>query len=199
MSRWIQTYTGKEFDFFEPRRELIDIADIAHSLPMLARWNAHAKWFYSVGAHSVQVSMRIEAAGGSEHEQLAGLLHDASEAYLSDLPSPIKKQFPDVKAAEENVQEAIFKRFGLPWPMPQIVHDADLACLIVEAQHLFLRTPSWVGQRYKMPDSMLETNDKLHALSKCVTFPNKKSLTQTDEVRELFMRRFIELGGAVNG
>ena len=78
---WLQTYTGIQFWPLDPRPEEIDIQDIAHALSLLCRFNGHCQRFYSVAEHSVHVSTILAPEFG-----LWGLLHDAAEAYLSDIP-----------------------------------------------------------------------------------------------------------------
>ena len=89
----IKTYTGVMFDPLNPDTELIDIVDIAHALSMLCRANGHFKSFYSVGQHSINCMKEAKARGYSEKVQLACLLHDASEAYLSDVTRPVQKEY----------------------------------------------------------------------------------------------------------
>jgi len=87
MNAWIQTISGRKFPLAEPDPNQIDIEDIAHALSMLCRFNGHCTQFYSVAEHSMHVSHEI-----SNDLALAGLLHDAAEAYLGDVPSPLKKE-----------------------------------------------------------------------------------------------------------
>jgi 5'-deoxynucleotidase YfbR-like HD superfamily hydrolase len=82
---WIQTYQGGCFEPFNPHPDQIHIRDIAHALALTCRFTGHCLDFYSVAQHSVMVSQIV-----SHKHALAGLLHDASEAYLTDVASPIK-------------------------------------------------------------------------------------------------------------
>lgn len=111
---WIQTYTGKRFYPLEPDADLICIKDIAHSLSMQCRFNGHTAKFYSVAEHSVKLSREFFCGW---HYKLAALLHDASEAYLSDIPRPIKHE-PSMwfyRVAEKNLQTMIFDKFCPGW------------------------------------------------------------------------------------
>ena len=90
----IMTHRKIMFDPFSPRAEDIHIADIAHSLSLLCRANGHFPHFYSVGQHCVLCMKEAEARGYSRRVQLGCLLHDASEAYLSDVTRPIKPLLP---------------------------------------------------------------------------------------------------------
>src|SRR6266496_3875421 len=81
--------SGKWFNVFNPKPEDVDIRDIAHALSNQCRFTGHTKEFYSVAQHSVLVSTFC-----APEDAAWGLLHDASEAYLSDIASPVKKH-PD--------------------------------------------------------------------------------------------------------
>ena len=107
----IKTYTGVMFDPLNPDTELIDIVDIAHALSMLCRANGHFKSFYSVGQHSINCMKEAKARGYSEKVQLACLLHDASEAYLSDVTRPVKKELPKYLEIEKPLQDAIWAKY----------------------------------------------------------------------------------------
>ncbi len=128
---WIQTFSGKRFWPMQPRAEDIDIRDIAHSLSLQCRFNGHCLAFYSVAEHSVRVSRVLPA-----ELALWGLLHDAAEAYLSDLPRPVKKQIPLFEQAEDRLLELIAGHFKLSWPMPQAVKQADDTLLMTEMRDL---------------------------------------------------------------
>ena len=107
----IMTYTKKMFDPLQPNAELIDIEDIAHALSMLCRANGHFKSFYSVTQHSINCMKEAEARGYSDRIQLACLLHDASEAYLSDVTRPVKAELPRYKEIEAPLQEMIWNKW----------------------------------------------------------------------------------------
>lgn len=123
----------------------IDILDIAHSLSLQCRFNGHSHGFYSVAAHSVLVSDYIERKLTNEgcswpymrRFALAGLLHDASEAYLCDIPRPLKHQeFMDgYRDAEDALLERIFAKYDCAWPMSELIHEADDAILQVEINY----------------------------------------------------------------
>ena len=133
---WIQTYAGKQFWPLAPKPEDLDIVDIAHSLSLQCRFNGHCREFYSVAEHSVRVSEILPP-----DLALWGLLHDAAEAYLSDLPKPIKQLLPAFCEAEDRLLEVILDRFGLTWPLPEEVHEADLRLLATEARDLMAPPP----------------------------------------------------------
>ena len=107
----IKTYTGVMFDPVNPESELIDILDIAHVLSMLCRANGHFRSFYSVGQHCINCAMEAKARGYSKRVQLACLLHDASEAYLSDVTRPVKHELPKYLEIEKPLQESIWQKY----------------------------------------------------------------------------------------
>ena len=138
---WIQTYTGKQFWPMDARPEEVDIQDIAHALSMLCRFNGHCNRFYSVAEHSVHVSNTVKPK-----QALWGLLHDAAEAYLSDLPQPIKRQMPDFGLFEDLLLEVIADRFGLSSPIPPEVKHADAVMLATEKSALMGAEPAPWGE-----------------------------------------------------
>jgi len=128
----ILTAFGNHFDIQNPDPATIDIRDIAHALSHLCRFTGHTRKFYSVAQHSVMVS-RLVPKGLA----LEGLLHDASEAYLGDVSSPLKGLLPDYQRLEKKVQLAIVQRFGLNCSLNlKIIHDADMAALATERRDL---------------------------------------------------------------
>lgn len=120
----IRTYTGKFINVFEPTPDMIDIEDIAHSLSMQCRFGGHLKQFYSVAQHCLTASYY--------EKSLDMLLHDASEAYLLDIPSPIKKRLPDYKKIEDNLMLCIADKFGFEYPLRKEVKEIDVAMLQFE-------------------------------------------------------------------
>lgn len=111
MSEFVYTYSKIKFYPTKPKVEDIYIGDIAHSLSLIARANGHCKYFYSVAQHSINCYREAVARNYSNKVQLACLLHDASEAYLSDIIRPVKKNLPDYLTIEKNLQDTIYKRF----------------------------------------------------------------------------------------
>ncbi len=110
MSR-IMTCSHKMFDPLNPEPELIDIDDIAHALSMLCRANGHFRSFYSVGMHCINCAREAMARGYSQKVQLGCLLHDGSEAYLSDVTRPVKEELPKYLEIEEPLQDAIWLKY----------------------------------------------------------------------------------------
>jgi uncharacterized protein len=130
---WLQTYTGKRYDVAQPLPSSIDVRDIAHHLSLLCRYAGATKRFYSVAEHSVHVAKLVPAK-----HALTALLHDATEAYLCDLPRPVKAFIPGYKALEAVAWDAVAMRFDLPHEIPQCVHDADVLMLYAERRQLLV-------------------------------------------------------------
>jgi hypothetical protein len=128
---WIQTYTGQAFWDFDPRPEEVCIEDIAHALAFQCRYGGHSKRFYSVAEHCYWVSQLC-----SEENAFAGLMHDRTEAYLIDLPRPIKWHLPEYKTLEAVLDIVTAVPFGLAVPMPDEVKQIDNAILACERNQL---------------------------------------------------------------
>ncbi len=131
----IYTYGGGTIEPLNPDPEDITIEAIAHALALQCRWTGHTTRRYSVAEHCVHVSRMVPKA-----QRLDALMHDASEAYLSDLARPIKHA-PGLGSVylevERKLEEAIAVRFGTaPPPMSAEIKDADNAMLWREAKQL---------------------------------------------------------------
>ena len=113
MKNTITTFTGRHFDPMQIRTEDICIEDIAHALSLLCRGGGHLKYFYSVAQHSLNCAAEAKARGWSERLQLACLLHDASEAYLSDIIRPVKANLTGYLEIERRIMEKILEKFNL--------------------------------------------------------------------------------------
>jgi hypothetical protein len=121
---WMQTFTGRQFWPLDPRPDEVFIQDIAHALAHQCRYAGHCRRFYSVAEHSVLLARNVHPK-----HRLWALLHDASEAYLVDLPRPVKRHLPAYVDAERVVMDAICRRFGLTPDIPEAVHEADVRIL----------------------------------------------------------------------
>lgn len=134
---WIQTYTGKQFWPMDPKPEHIDIQDIAHALSNLCRYNGHCQKFYSVAEHSVLVMKAVTRVNRSPGVRLCALLHDASEAYLADVPRPVKPFLTGYKEAELKVELAIAEHFHLPHANEfPVIKEMDTQILVDEVKAL---------------------------------------------------------------
>ena len=130
---WIQTFRRKSFYPANPIVDDIDIEDIAHALSMQCRFAGHTPRFYSVAEHSVHVSRHCPL-----ELRLWGLLHDATEAYLVDVPRPLKPMLKGYVEIENNLMQAVIKRFDLlpAEHMPPAVKAIDNRILFDERAQL---------------------------------------------------------------
>lgn len=110
---WFQTYTGKKFYLLDPQVDDISIIDIAHALSNKCRGGGHTTFFYSVAQHSINIVKYLKQQNAEAKILLAALLHDASEAYVPDVPSPFKPLIRGFKEIENRVQEVIWDAFNL--------------------------------------------------------------------------------------
>jgi hypothetical protein len=156
---WFVTYTGRRFFPLDPRVEDVDIRDIAHSLALQTRWMGHCKTFYSIASHCLacaRIAEKLEQPAVVMHW---ALMHDAAEAYTSDIVRPIKRRLGFVtgnahdtlmtglypyKTFEGNMLRLIAERFDLPWPIPEMVTTIDNRMLVTEALHM----TNYDGERY---------------------------------------------------
>lgn len=158
MKGHIRTISGIYVDILNPKPEMIDIYDIAHALSNMPRFGGHLPVFYSVAEHCLSVCDEV-----FERYQLGALLHDATEAYLLDMPSPIKKLLPDYQKLEDNFNRVIATKFNLEYPFNVQIKQADKFCLEWEWENIMLNG---------------KENVKIYT-------PNK--------AKEMFIEKFIEL------
>ena len=139
MSEYITTYTGKHFEPTNPNPELIRIEDIAHALSMICRGNGHVKTFWSVGQHCICCAREAAARGLSNRIILACLLHDASECYMSDVPTPFKNELPEYQEQEEHLLSMVYEKFlgsDLTEEEQKELKEIDHAMLWYDLEHL---------------------------------------------------------------
>lgn len=190
MAHWIQTYSKRTFRLDGPDHRDVHLGDIAQSLASLCRFNGHTVWSdsrcpYSVAQHSVLVSRIVERITDVHAERYEGLnlplmalLHDAHEAYVGDMATPMKELLGDVwTRIETNAEEAVRIHFQLPVrpsSLP-IVKEADRIALATEARDLLAGGP--IGWTCELPDPAAERIVPVSASA----------------ARELFLNRYWEL------
>lgn len=138
MQEYITTFSKIHFTPLAPKQEDIRIEDIAHALSLMTRANGHFREFYSVAQHCLDCAGVAEAEGRSGREILACLLHDASEAYLSDITRPVKACLGEYRRIEAVLQDAIYEKYipgGLTGREEQIVKRIDDTCLYYEFEY----------------------------------------------------------------
>ena len=147
---WIQTFLGNRFFPMDPRPSDFRIEDIAHALSNLCRYAGHCKSFYSVAQHSVIVSEEVGKT--FDRWTMEGLLHDASEAYLVDVPRPVKHDpaLAGYRQIEKVMESVIAEAFNLTYPWPDIVKLYDDAVLMTERRDLMATPPiPWTTEHHE--------------------------------------------------
>jgi hypothetical protein len=125
----IRTHTGT-FDLDNPT---FNMEDIAHGLAQIPRYNGQSNFPYSVARHSINVArLMLLETGGDPRE---GLMHDGTEAYLSDVPAPFKPKLPDWRAVDAEVDTAMRLHFDIGPKTPEC-KTADFLALFIEAYYL---------------------------------------------------------------
>lgn len=133
----IHTHTGRTVDIGNLREEDVDPVDIAHALACINRYQGHAPQPYSVAQHSV-----LACQMAPQGLRLEALLHDAHEAYVGDVPRPLKLILPDYQDLEARTAATVRRRFGLPEELSPKVEEIDTRLLATEAQTFGM--PWWV-------------------------------------------------------
>lgn len=128
---FIQTLSGKQFDYINSTIDDIDVEDIAGALSNICRFAGHLPEFYSVAQHSVLCSQIVSPEFAFE-----ALMHDAAEAYCQDITAPLKALLPDYRQIEKRTDQLIRLKFGLPLEGSSVVKYADLTMLATERRDL---------------------------------------------------------------
>lgn len=180
---YLQTVSGRFVNPFEPDPEQLDAGDIACALANVCRFGGHCRPFYSVAQHSVIVSELVEARGGDVEDVFAALMHDATEAYLGDMPHPIKHRSPlgaAFRAAEAHLEAVLRERFAIKAEVPEIKR-VDRALLATER-----RAVSGVSWEWPELEGVEALDIELVAWG-------------PDEAERAFLARFAELQERRNG
>ena len=113
MSDCMCTYTGLQVNPMNIQDEDIRTEDIAHALSLLCRGGGHMKQLYTVGQHCLNCANEAKARGWNTRIIFACLLHDASEAYISDIIRPVKQHLKTYITIEETILRTIYQHYGL--------------------------------------------------------------------------------------
>lgn len=194
MTEWIQTYSGGSFDYTAPRPDDVKLIDIAEALSKQCRFAGHTTRFYSVAEHSFKMSCMFD----DQHLAQLALLHDAAEAYVVDLPRPLKQYLRRLERwaapvklllrmfgvvtyddVERSAAQAIGDRFLLDLVnLPPEIKHADRVLLATEKRDVMApgdRDAEWIGG---LPEPLKD---------KCDCFA-------PGDAARLFMERAKELG-----
>ena len=161
------TFSGVEFCPDDFSVDHVRIEDIAHSLSMMCRYNGHINEFYNVAEHCIRVSKRLEKLGFNKKIQLCGLLHDAAEAYLGDLVSPVKKVLYEYINLEKLYQDVIVRALKLQdeWINSYpIIKNADRD--VLEEELKYFHNSSFGKEQVK---SSKNINNYIHETKTCYT------------------------------
>lgn len=186
---WIQTYTGRKYDFVYNHPEDINIVDIAHALSQKVRFEGHLQYPYSIAQHSLTVSAVMRKDKYSKEVCLQALMHDSHEAYIPDFTRPLQMYLEEqmgvnITALKEQIDAAISERFGIDLisKNPKIEKYDDIL-LRSEAEDLFERpVDNW-------PKNISEyrTKDRI----------SKQNILPHHEAKNLFIQTFKSLGGKI--
>ena len=135
---WIITYTGKLVNSFKLTLEDIEIVDVAHSLSLQCRFNGHCNRFYSVAEHCVRMADHVKDETEDDKVAFYALMHDASEAYFGDVPSPIKYAMPKLQWLEGLIWKQIVGKYEIETSegTDRIIDRADKRMLCTERRAL---------------------------------------------------------------
>lgn len=154
MADYITTYNGTHIEPTNPDASKIHIGDIAHALSLLCRGNGHVKTFFSVGQHCVRCALEAEARGYTKRVILACLLHDAGEAYMSDITRPLKKYLPRYKVYEQQLLEVIYEKYlGSP-----LTEEEEKLVKIIDDDLLYFDMLYLLGERIRDAAPEMQTS-----------------------------------------
>jgi len=188
---WMETDSGRKFDFADMDQEAIDIGDIATSLSTMCRYNGHVTNFYSVAKHSMLVAILLVNGDPAATMSAVGrrfvrtaLLHDAAEAYVGDMIRPLEQVLPAYTLIKKQVELLVAQRFDTIYPLPPAIKEIDTR-LVANEREFYLATDHnvWPG-----------IGDRLDAVDKI----KAPYAFQRDEVpggysRQLFLEMFFDL------
>lgn len=182
---WIQTFTGRRFYPLAPSPDDVCLEDIAHALAMICRWGGHVRHHFSVGQHSINVSLMVEHLGGDRHDCVYGLFHDGQEAYVGDMVRPLKMsaEMEVYRRTEDLVERAVFEYFGVrpSLDFDGMVKEIDRRMCVTEGRILLPnRENIWNEQVAPFPEPWPE--------GMIIREPR-----QPAEVEAAFIRRYQEL------
>lgn len=157
---------------------ILSVEAIAHALSNICRYGGHVKTHYSVAQHSVAIAAVVDTQFFKE-----ALLHDASEAYIGDIPAPMKHQIPEIKKFEEGIQKRIFAEYELRWPIPNQIEYLDKAITQTEMQMFFDKVNPYIQKM------LLE---KTNGVQEFFLIPELEEAWPAEKAKQEFIRRYYE-------
>lgn len=136
---FMQTYTGKKIYLENPSVDDIDIEDIAQGLANTCRFAGQCSEFYSVAEHSIRVAIAVN----NREIEFEALMHDATEAYIHDITSPLKSVLPEYKRIEIRLNDVIREKFNISSNFHKEIREADLRMLATEREVVFKDRVLW--------------------------------------------------------
>lgn len=172
---YIITYTGEKFDYLNITPDSVDIYDIIHALPRINRFVGHSIRPYSVGEHTIYCYEMAKKLGYTPRQQLVTFLHDFTEAYVGDCPSPLKELLPFFKEIEYEVEKAIYQKLNIPMPTEEeyeLIKKVDLTMLVIEMRDLTLHNhEEFISDRIytnMLDDKEFKLSPKIHFTEKSI-------------------------------
>lgn len=165
----LHTFTGLQIEALHPKPEQIEIKDIAHALSRQCRYGGMCRDHYSVARHSINVMKAVKIMGGNLETQFYALMHDASEAYLVDIPTPIKIELGNYYEIEKTWMTAILAGYDFEWYNWQgnvdfdLVRDMDYSILVAEMSQLFDHSVDFEKPVRSIPRSAICFDSDYHA------------------------------------
>lgn len=152
--QWIGLLSGAQFNYNKPEESDVTLDDLASALSNICRFSGHLPVFYSVAQHLVNTSRIVP-----EELAFTALMHDTTEAFTNDLPTPLKWAFPVFKDLEVRTESAMAKKFGFMFPYPPEVKQADTEMLILEKLYVKLDNRVWPNYENIKVDHLIHLVD----------------------------------------
>lgn len=178
------TFSGRALDLLDPQPDQIDIHDIARALSQINRFNGNTRFPYSVGLHSIMAADAMMSIGHTPQARLAALMHDAAEAYVGDISTPVKDLLGDnFRDIERHVSAVIYRKFGVDEVLvySDTMRDVDRTLANAERSLLIEDAAHWPRGH--------ATQTSMHG-ARCRAVEDELS---PGAVRVLFLSRFQEL------
>lgn len=173
---WIQTVSGRRYTYGQSNA--CYIGDIAHSISRICRFNGHSAIYYSVADHSCNVCDYVIRMTDDPEIHLLALLHDAHEAYVCDVPRPMKELIPDYRSLEDQAKADVARSFGLRFTNHPHVSRADENLLFAEA-HVVGNTvlDNWAQNNPVDQKFVTISDDWSHAKSRFLQYCKRMGVT----------------------